>query len=51
MGEIIEAEFYDEFGERQMVRVTPLAGARLARAIVDALADAGYCDVEADDGE
>ena len=50
-GEIIEVEFCDEHGERQMLRVTPLAGARVARAIVDALTDAGYCDEEEADGD
>ena len=49
IGEIIEVEFCDEHGDLQMLRVTPLAGARVARAIVDALRDAGYIDEDADD--
>ena len=42
--EVIEVVFKDEHGEMQMLRTTPLAGARLAGAIVDALRDAGYID-------
>ena len=49
--EIIEVTFRDEHGSTQMLRVTPLAGAHLARAIVDALRDAGYIDDETDDGQ
>ena len=49
--EVIEVVFKDEHGEIQMVRTTPLAGARLAGAIVDALRVAGYIDEEADGGE
>ena len=50
--EILEVVFRDEHGETQMLRTTPLAAARLAGAIVDALRDAGYVDEEeATDGE
>ena len=50
--DILEVVFRDEHGETQMLRTTPLAGARLAGAIVEALRDKGYIDdEEAVDGE
>ena len=52
VGEVLELVFRDEHGDTQMLRTSPLAGAHLARAIVDALRDAGYIDdEETDDGE
>ena len=48
--QVIEAEFSDEFGQRQLLRTTALGGAHLAKALIDALKDKGYGGEETADG-